>query len=77
MKTTRSFLLLTALLLTAKVYAMDSNEKFTALDHDHNGFITQDEASADSVLAVTFKKWDKDKNGRLSKEEFSEYQNEV
>ncbi|WDE10855.1 hypothetical protein [Thalassomonas haliotis] len=77
MKTTRSFFLLTALSLTAKVYAMDSHEKFTALDHDHNGFITLDEAGADSVLAVTFEKWDKDKNGRLSKEEYSEYHNEI
>ncbi|WDE04392.1 hypothetical protein SG34_024110 [Thalassomonas viridans] len=77
MKTNQSFFLLTALLLSAGVYAMDSNEKFTTLDHDNNGFITQDEAGADSVLAVTFKKWDKDKNGRLSKEEYNEYHNEI
>jgi len=77
MKTTKSIFVLTALLLTAKVYAMDSHERFTALDHDNNGFITQDEASADSVLAVTFKKWDKDKNGRLSIEEYSQYHNEI
>ena len=77
MKITQSFFLLTAILLTANTHAMDSNEKFTALDHDNNGYITQDEAIGDSVLAVTFKKWDKDKNGRLSKEEYSEYNNKV
>lgn len=77
MKSVRSFFLLTALSLTAKVYAMDNHEKFTVLDHDNNGFITLDEAGADSVLAVTFEKWDKDKNGRLSKEEYNEYHNEM
>ena len=77
MKISKSLLIITAIFFSLNVNATDIAETFQMLDSDNDGKITQSEANADSVLAVTFKKWDKDKNGLLSKDEFSAYKNNV
>ena len=73
-----------AALLSASAFAQDQstptdstqattqNSAFQALDADHDGKISQDEAQAAPVVARSFTTADKDKDGKISQDEFNQ-----
>jgi Ca2+-binding EF-hand superfamily protein len=55
-----------------EAHAATQNSAFQALDADHDGKISQDEAQAAPVVARSFTTADKDKDGKISMEEFNQ-----
>jgi len=52
--------------------AATQSSAFQALDADHDGKISQDEAQAAPVVARSFTTADKDKDGKISQDEFNQ-----
>jgi Ca2+-binding EF-hand superfamily protein len=52
--------------------AATQSSAFQALDADHDGRISMDEAQAAPVVARSFTTADKDKDGKISMEEFNQ-----
>ena len=69
-----------AALLSGAAFAQDEapqaaasqSSAFQALDADHDGKISQDEAQAAPVVARSFTTADKDKDGKISQDEFNQ-----
>src|SRR5215510_13859613 len=55
-----------------EAHAATQNSAFQALDADHDGKISQEEAQAAPVVARSFATADKDKDGKISMEEFNQ-----
>ena len=51
----------------------DGSSTWASLDANGDGSISKDEAAADASLSAQFAKYDKDKNGSLSPEEYGKY----
>lgn len=52
-------------------------EDFERIDRDHDGFVTQDDASRYPGLAKVFAKFDVDHDGKLSRVEFEEFEHSL
>jgi hypothetical protein len=62
------------------VYLADEDaiaEDFVRLDKDHDGFITREDASAWQQLAKVFDSFDMDRDGRISRIEFEEFEHSL
>ncbi len=74
------FMLLVAMMLGlyfATVYVVDEEmiaREFMELDHDHDGFITVDDARTWPELRNAFARFDADHNGRMSRLDFDAFE---
>jgi hypothetical protein len=48
--------------------------EFYILDRDRSGYLTPDEVKGDAMLEQNFKKIDKNRDGRISLDEFTSFQ---
>ena len=58
---------------TGAMAKTDASSTWASLDVNGDGSISKDEAAADANLSAQFAKYDKDKNGLLSPEEYGKY----
>ena len=67
-------LALIPLSLYAAEYMSAAQEKFKSLDTNHDGYISQTEAKADSLLSQDWSRADVNKNGKIEESEFSAFE---
>lgn len=61
----------------AAEYSSTTQEKFNQLDTNHDGYISQDEAKADSQLSQDWSRADSNNNGKIEESEFSAFEEEM
>ena len=60
---------------TSSLFAGETEKKFEYLDSDGNGFISRSEATSNVNLRQRWNDVDKNKDGKLSAEEFAKFAN--
>jgi len=77
----KGILIVTAAILPLSVYAAEytsaTQEKFNKLDTNHDGYISKEEAKADSHLSQNWSTVDPNNNGKISESEFSAFEEEM
>lgn len=61
----------------AAEYTSATQEKFNKLDTNQDGYISQDEAKADSHLSQNWNAADPNNNGKINESEFSAFEEEM
>jgi hypothetical protein len=63
--------------LHAADYMSATQKKFNQLDTNHDGYISKDEAKADSMLSEEWSKVDPTNKGKIDESEFSAFEEEM
>lgn len=81
MKSKEILIVAAVALLPLSVYAADytsaTKAKFNKLDTNHDGYISQEEAKADSHLSQNWSTADPNNNGKIDESEFSAFEEEM
>ena len=70
-------LVLLPLSVAAADYSPATHERFMRLDTNHDGYISQDEAKADSQLSQEWKTVDTNNTGKIDESEFSAFEEDM
>lgn len=59
--------------ISFNVMALDVKQRFDHLDRNKDGYLTKNELDAQPQLLNQFKRWDTNKDNKISLEEFKNY----